>query len=51
MSLSPTLFGVYIDELETYLDKINGDSPCLFDTMVATLLYVNDVVMLFIKQV
>ena len=29
-AISPTLFGLYIDELETYLDKINKDFPCLF---------------------
>ena len=39
--LSPTLFGLYIDELEAYLDKIDRDSPCLFNTMVAILLYAN----------
>ena len=43
--LSPTLFGLNIDELETYLDEINGDSPCLYNTMVAILLYANDVVL------
>ena len=32
--LSPTLFGLHIDELETYLDKIDIDSPCLINTMV-----------------
>ena len=26
----PTLFGLYIDELDIYLDKINRDSLCLF---------------------
>ena len=29
-SLSLTLFSLYIDELGTYLDKIDGDSLCLF---------------------
>ena len=33
--LFPTLIGLYIDEVETYLDEINGDSPCLLNTMVA----------------
>ena len=42
MMSSPTLFGMYIDELETYLDEINKDFPCLF----AILLYTNDVVLL-----
>lgn len=45
-SLSPTLFGLYIDELETYLDSNNGNPPCLFNIMVATLLYVDVVVLL-----
>jgi hypothetical protein len=44
--LSPTLFGLYVNELETYLDKIDGDSPCLFNTVVVILLYVDDVVLL-----
>jgi hypothetical protein len=44
--LSPTLFGLYVNELETYLDKIEGDSPCLFNTVVVILLYVDDVVLL-----
>jgi hypothetical protein len=39
--LSPTLFGLYIDELDTYLD---GDSSSLLKIMVAILLYVDDVV-------
>ena len=44
--LSPTLFVLYIDELETYLDEIDGDSLCLFYTVVAILLSADDVVML-----
>ena len=27
--LSPTIFGLNIEELVTYLDEINGDSSCL----------------------
>ena len=42
-SLSPTMFSLYIDVLETYLKKIDEDSPCLFDIVVAILLYVDDV--------
>jgi hypothetical protein len=45
--LSPTLFGLYIDELETCLDKIDKDFLCLFNMVVVILLYVDDVVMLF----
>ena len=36
--LSPTLIGLYIDELKTYLDKIIGDSSCLFNIAVAIVL-------------
>ena len=43
--LSPTLFGLYIDELETYLDEIDGDSLSLFNTVVDILLNVDDVVL------
>jgi hypothetical protein len=45
MSLSPTLFGLYINELEMYLDKVGGDSLCLCDTVVANLLYVDDAIL------
>ena len=44
--LSPILFGLYIDELETYLDKIDGDSSCLIKIVVAILLYADEVVLL-----
>ena len=33
--LSPTLFGLYIDEFETYVDVIDMDSLCLFSIVVA----------------
>jgi hypothetical protein len=36
--LSPTLVGLYFAKLKTYLDEINGDSMCLFTTVVAILL-------------
>ena len=36
--LSPTLFVLYIDELETYLDKFDGVSLCLFNIVVVILL-------------
>ena len=38
--LSHILFGLYIDEHETYLDKINMDSPRLYKIAVAILRYV-----------
>jgi hypothetical protein len=46
----PTLFGMYIDELEKYLDEIDGDSPCLFDMVVIILLYANDVDLLLMSR-
>ena len=46
MSHPPTLVGLYVDELETYLEKIDGDFTCLLNTMVAILLYVDDIVLL-----
>jgi hypothetical protein len=45
--LPPTLFSLYIDEFDTYLDKINEDSLCLFKMIIAILLYADDVVMIF----
>ena len=44
--LFPTLVGLYIVELETYLDEIDGDFLCLFSTMVVILLYVDNDVLL-----
>lgn len=45
--LSTTLFGLYIDKLETYLDDIGEDLLCNFiDIVVDILLYANDVVLL-----
>lgn len=44
--LSLTLFSFYIDEHETYLDEIDGEAPCLFNTMLAILLYADDVALL-----
>ena len=48
---SPTLFNMYIDELEKYLDDIDGDSLCSFDMMVAILLCDDDVVVVFYESV
>lgn len=45
--LLPTLFSLYIDEFDTYMDKITGDSLCLFKMIVAILHYADDVVMIF----
>lgn len=44
---SPTLFGIYIDELETYFNEIDMDfSPYLFTALVVILLCVDDVILL-----
>ena len=40
------IFDLYTDELETCLDEIDGESLCLVNTMVAILLYADDVVIL-----
>ena len=42
----PHLFGMYIDELENYVDEIDGDFVCTFDMVVTILLYANNVVSL-----
>jgi hypothetical protein len=44
--LPPHIVGMCIDELEKYLDEVDGDSLCLLDMMVAILLYVDNVVLL-----
>eukprot|EP01018_Ginkgo_biloba_P003963 Gb_31352 [translate_table: standard] len=45
---SPTLFGLYIDELWTYLrDALRPDDEChLYDVLIYILLYVDDVILL-----
>ena len=45
--LSPTLFGLYIDEPKTCLDEINMVPLCLLNKMVAILLYDDNVVLLY----
>ena len=37
------MFGSYIDELETYFDEIDKVSLCLFNTVIAIILYVDDI--------
>ena len=46
-SMSPILFGLHIDEFETYLDKIDRDYMWLFNIMVALLIFVDNVVRVF----
>ena len=50
--LSPTVFSLYIDELEKCLDEIDIDSMSLFNivTVVAILLYIDDVFFLLFES-
>lgn len=42
----PSPIVMYIDEPKTYLDKIDKESPCLINTVVAIFRYVDDIVLL-----
>ena len=44
--LSPTLFGIYIDKLEEYLEKAGCVSPTLTGIVINILLYVNDIILM-----
>ena len=44
--LSPTLFGIYIDMLEVWLSKTNGEGVHLVGYVVKLLLYVNDLILI-----
>ena len=44
--MSPTLFGLYIDQLEHHLQSHDQDAPKLLDTKVPILLYADDIVFL-----
>ena len=46
--LSPTLFGIYIDELEAFLSdsSLQGDGCYLHQVLISILLFANDVVLL-----
>ena len=46
MSPFPHIVGLYIDELEAYLDETNKDLLCLFNTTIVIFLYIDDVVIL-----
>ena len=41
---------MYIDDLETYLDGFDGDSPCLLKLVVDISIYVDNVVLLSKSQ-
>ena len=42
----PTQIGMHVEELETYLDKIDGNLLVLFNIVVATLNYVDNFIMM-----
>ncbi len=44
--MSPTLFGLYIDQLEHHLQSHGQGAPQLLDTKVSILLYADDIVLL-----
>jgi len=45
--LSPTLFGLFIDKLEEWLNLQGGDSVRLEEFVIKLLLYANDIVLIF----
>lgn len=42
----PTQIGMHVEELETYLDKIDGNLLVLFNIVVATLNYVDNFILM-----
>ena len=44
--LSPTLFGLYINEITSIIDCLGGEGALLADLMIQILLYANDIVLL-----
>jgi hypothetical protein len=44
--LSPTLFGIYIDKLEEYLEKEGCVGPTLTGIVINLLLYADDIVLM-----
>lgn len=44
--LSPTLFGLYIDEISDYLDRLGGPGASLAGTLIPILLYADDIVLI-----
>ena len=44
--LSPTLFGLYIGELETTIETLGGTGFSLTEAIIQILLYIDDVVLL-----
>ena len=44
--LSPTLFGLYIDKLEEWLNKANGEGIQLVEYVIILFLYANDLILI-----
>ena len=44
--LSPTLFGLYIDEISKFVDRMGGPGAPLAGILIALLLYANDIVLI-----
>ena len=44
--LSPTLFGLYIDEVSHYIERFGGLGSCLMGIAVQILLYADDIVLI-----
>ena len=44
--LSPTLFGLYIDKLEEWLNKANGEGIQLAEYVIKLLLYPDDLILI-----
>ena len=45
-SLSPTLFGLYIDKLEEWLNTANGEGIQLAEYVIRLLLYADDLILI-----
>ena len=44
--LSPTLFGMYVDEVSDYIDRFNDCGAQLAGTWISLLLYADDIVLI-----
>jgi hypothetical protein len=44
--LSPTLFGLYIDKLESWLSRMNGEGVHLAGNVVKLILYADDLILI-----